>query len=272
ELADGDEYELPGGLRASVIAGFHRVPSLVYHVGVARARRFDPDRARALAIPIELWRHLQRGESVSWSTGAASPDDVLGPDRPGISFGFATDTRPVATMPPFFAGVDLLICEGTYGDPDDLPKAIQNKHMTFAEAATLARDSHARSLWLTHFSPALEDPEAYLDQATAIFPQTTLGYSGLTGSLTFADDDYATGQIVDGTTENGVSTSPHTGPLEPRQWENLPSICKGARAPKKGFKTATPGTPPPARHTTSGNHGSTTSRRPSPNPSRKPDR
>jgi ribonuclease Z len=210
ELAGGDQFELPGGLHASVIAGLHRVPSLVYRVGVARARRFDPDRACALSIPIELWRHLQRGESVSWSTGSAKPDDVLGPNRPGISFGFATDTRPLPTMPAFFDGVDLLICEGTYGDPDDLPKAIQNKHMTFAEAATLARDSRARSLWLTHFSPAVEDPDAYLDQATAIFPKTTLGYSGLTGSLKFSVDDYAIGQIVDGITGNSVSINSRT--------------------------------------------------------------
>jgi ribonuclease Z len=191
ELTGGDHFELPGGLQASALTAAHRVPCLVYRAGLARGRRFDPDRARALAVPLELWRSLQRGEPVTWPGGSASPDDVLGPERPGISFGFATDTRPLPTMPPFFDGVDLLICEGTYGDSADLPKAIQNKHMTFAEAATLARDSRARALWLTHFSPAVEDPAAFLDEATAIFPDTTLGYSGLTGTLKFADEDRA---------------------------------------------------------------------------------
>lgn len=188
EIAGGDTFDLPGGLRASALAAEHRVPTLVYRVDLPRARRFDPARARSLSIPIDLWRPLQRGESVTWPAGAASPDDVLGPDRPGVSFGFATDTRPLPTMPFFFEGVELLICEGTYGDSADLPKAIQNKHMTFAEAATLARDAHAGSLWLTHFSPAMEDPSIYLDRATAIFPNTTLGYSGLTGSLRFAEE------------------------------------------------------------------------------------
>ena len=37
-----------------------------------------------------------------------------------------------------FDGVDLLISEGTYGDSADAAKAERNKHMTFAEAATLA--------------------------------------------------------------------------------------------------------------------------------------
>jgi ribonuclease Z len=187
DLTGGDRFELPVGLLVAVLTAEHRVPCLVYRVDLPRARRFDPARARARAIPLELWRALQRGETVTWPGGNATPDDVLGPDRPGISFGFATDTRPLSTMPPFFAGVDLLICEGTYGDSADLPKAVQNKHMTFAEAATLARDSHARSLWLTHFSPAMEDPAASLHEATAIFPETTLGYSGLTGTLKFED-------------------------------------------------------------------------------------
>lgn len=187
DLTGGDCFELSGGLQVSVLIAEHRVPCLVYRLDLPRARRFDPDRARALAIPLELWRALQRGESVTWPAGSATPNDVLGPDRPGICFGFCTDTRPLPTMPSFFAGVDLLVCEGTYGDSADHPKAIQNKHMTFAEAATLARDSHAHALWLTHFSPAMEDPAQYLQEATAIFPETTLGYSGLTGTLKFED-------------------------------------------------------------------------------------
>jgi ribonuclease Z len=189
ELSDGDTFLLPGGLWGKALAGEHRVPVLVYRVGLDRARRFDPDRARALGIPLDRWRHLQNGEAVSWDGGQAVPGDVLGPDRPGVSFGFATDTRPTPGLPAFFAGVDLLITEGTYGNSDDLHKATRNKHMTYAEAATIAREADARGLWLTHFSPAMEDPDSYLDRATAIFPETTVGYSGLTTSLRFLDQD-----------------------------------------------------------------------------------
>jgi ribonuclease Z len=188
ELNDGDSFALPGGLRATCLAGEHRLPCLVYRVDLPRARRFDPDRARALGVPLQLWRSLQRGQAVNWPGGGAEPDDVLGPDRRGLAFGFATDTRPRAAMARFFANVNLLISEGTYGDSADLPKAIQNEHMTFAEAATLAHDAGADALWLTHFSPAMENPSAFLHEATAIFPQTTIGYSGLTLSLSFPDE------------------------------------------------------------------------------------
>jgi ribonuclease Z len=57
--------------------------------------------------------------------------------------------------------------------------------MTFAEAASLARDGGARRLWLTHFGPSLSDPYARLDRATAIFPATVLGRDGLTETFSF---------------------------------------------------------------------------------------
>jgi ribonuclease Z len=188
ELAGGETFDLPGGLTATSLVAAHRVPCLAYRVSVERARKFDPERARTLGVPLALWRPLQRGDAVSWAGGSAVPDDVLGPARRGLSFGFVTDTRPLPSMPPFLAGVDLLVCEGTYGDSADLDKAVQNMHMTFAEAAAIAREADAGALWLTHFSPALEQPEAFQGEATAIFPNVTLGFSGLTGTLSFSDD------------------------------------------------------------------------------------
>jgi ribonuclease Z len=114
---------------------------------------------------------------------------VLGPPRPGLSYGFVTDTRPTPAMPQFFSGVNLLISEGTYGDNADLWKAEQNAHMTYAEAATLALTASAKALLLTHFSPSISDPRAWLDNATAIFPSTTIAESGMTLTLSFSDSD-----------------------------------------------------------------------------------
>ncbi|MDP9357581.1 MAG: ribonuclease Z [Chloroflexota bacterium] len=188
ELDGGEIFALPGGLVGRTTPGKHALPCLAYRADLPRARRFDAQRARALGVPQDRWRDLQRGKSASWSGGSARPDDVLGPERRGVALGYVTDTRPMPTLPAFLRGVDLLVCEGTYGNPEDAVKAIQNRHMTFAEAARIARDSRVRQLWLTHFSPALTDPEAWRGEATAIFPDTTIGYSGLTGTLQFQDD------------------------------------------------------------------------------------
>jgi len=188
ELNNGDRFSLPGGLAGSVVAGDHGLPCLAYRLDLPRARRFSAERARALGVPRDCWRLLQQGRPVTWSGGAADPDDVLGPPRRGLALAYVTDTRPVPALSAFLHGVDLLVCEGTYGDSDHRPKAIANHHMTFAEAASIARDADAGRLWLTHFSPAMPDPADYLDRATAVFPATTVGHSGLSTSLTFTDE------------------------------------------------------------------------------------
>lgn len=187
DLAGGETFPLPGGLVGRCAAGLHGLPVVAYRVDLARARRFDPERARALGVPITSWRTLQRGERAVWDGGVAEPEAVLGPPRPGVALAYVTDTRPVPDLVPLVAGVDLLVCEGTYGDSADAAKAVERGHMIFAEAAALAAAGNVGRLWITHFSPAVEDPDAFLDNATAAFPDVTIGRAGLTAALTFRD-------------------------------------------------------------------------------------
>jgi ribonuclease Z len=86
-----------------------------------------------------------------------------------------------------FRDVTLLVSEGTYGADEDQPRALERKHMTFREAAELARAAGAGELLLTHFSPSLADPSAFADRATAVFPRTTVGHDHLTRTLAFPD-------------------------------------------------------------------------------------
>ncbi len=188
EVTSGETFPLPGGLTGRVEEGRHALPVLAYRLDLPRARPFSPERARAIGVPLDRWRRLQQGEPVRWIGGMAAPDDVLGPPRRGLSLGYVTDTRPVPAFPAFFHGVDLLVSEGSYGNPDDGEKAVINTHMTFREAATLAREADARRLWLTHFSPGMADPEAFAAEATTIFPATTVGFSGLQTTLNFDDE------------------------------------------------------------------------------------
>jgi ribonuclease Z len=190
EVTAGSEpFDLPGGMSGRVLEGQHRVPVIIYRIDVSRGRRFDADKAKALGVPVGLWRALQTGKIARWPQGVASPDDVLGPDRPGLSFGFVTDTRPATNFPEFLREVDLLICEGTYGDSADRPKAIQYRHMTYADAANLAFDAKAKSLLLTHFSPAMDDPKSFALNAISVFSNTIIGQSGLSLTLSFADEE-----------------------------------------------------------------------------------
>ena len=186
ELAGGERFALPGGLAGSCAAGEHALPVLAYRADLPRGPAFLPERARQLGVPVALWQDLQRGETVTWEGREVAPSALLGPPRPGLSIAYVTDTRPLPSLTAFAAGVDLLVCEGTYGSDEDLVKAIANRHMTFREAATMARDAGVKTLWITHFSPAVDKPDIFSRNATDVFPSAVTGHDGLRIELTFA--------------------------------------------------------------------------------------
>jgi ribonuclease Z len=186
ETSDGFVWN---GATLATLAVDHSVPCLAFRLDLPRSRRFEPERARALGVPVTAWKLLQRGEPVTVGGRGVRPDDVLGARRHGLRFAYVTDTRPTDGMPAFLARANLLVIEGTYGDPADAANAVENKHLLFSESAQIARAAEADQLWLTHFSAKLLDPEAYASHATAIFPATTVGREGLTTTLRFADED-----------------------------------------------------------------------------------
>lgn len=191
EIEAGDRLRMPAEIELSVGQANHRDRCFFYRIDRARERRFDWAKAQAAGIPVQLWSLLQRGQVVDWEGTQWQGADFMGLERKGVSLGFVTDSRPVAEMPELLRDVDLLICEGTYGDDADLEKAISKTHMTFREAATIAHESDARALWLTHFSPALTDPGHFLENAAQVFANTTVGFSGLETTLAFQDESTA---------------------------------------------------------------------------------
>jgi ribonuclease Z len=184
ELDPGDVFELDE-LQGRCGAGDHHVPCLAYRLDVPRGREFSPERARQLGLPIEFWKALQREQEVRFDRRMVQPDEVLGPPRRGLSLALITDTRPTTQLTELARGVDLMVCEGTYGDDADQPRAVERKHMTFSEAALLAKHAGAEELLLTHFSPALVDPMSYAHNAQTIFHNAIVGQDHYARKLTF---------------------------------------------------------------------------------------
>ncbi len=187
ELAGGEEIPWNGG-RLACTPLQHAIPCLGYRLDVPRQPRFDAEAARLLGVPVDRWKHLQRGETVEVDGRHVEPADVLGEARRGLRLGYVTDTRPTPGLPDFLAGADVLVCEGTYGDPADAENAIENRHLLFGEAAEIARAARVKRLWLTHFSAKLTEPERCVEHARAIFPETTVGRDHLTTTLRFDDE------------------------------------------------------------------------------------
>ncbi len=163
----------------------HALACLSYCIELKRQGKFDTLRARELGIPINYWNRLQKGETVTIGDRVIKPEMVLGETRKGIKVCYCTDTRPTADLVEFIRASDLFICEGMYGDEKDASKAVQRKHMTFAEAGLLAKQGDVKELWLTHYSPSLTEPEKYIETANTFFTNTIVGTDLLTKTLKY---------------------------------------------------------------------------------------
>ena len=114
-------------------------------------------------------------------------DLIEGKERKGLKVTYTTDTRPVPVIAEAAKGADLFICEGMYGEPDKEAKAREHKHMTFKEAAKIAKEAQPKEMWLTHFSPSLVRPLEYMDTVTDIFENAKAGKDGMSVNLCFED-------------------------------------------------------------------------------------
>lgn len=151
----------------------HNVTCYGYTLEIKRSGKFDAARAKAQNIPLQYWNPLQKGEIITTEAGVTYiPDMVLGPERKGIKLTYTTDTRPVKSIVEHARHSDLFICEGMYGEEEKEQKAKAYKHMTFREAALLAKEAQVKEMWLTHYSPSLVRPDEALPEATKIFPNT----------------------------------------------------------------------------------------------------
>ena len=184
QIEGGEPFALDDGIQVSTLALKHRIPCIGYTVDVPRAPRFNPERATELGVPLEHWKRLQEGESVD----GVSPDDVCGPPRRGLKLALITDTSYFDDIVPFVSGSDLLVCEAMFAEDIDIERASERGHMTFSQAATLARDAGVRQLWLTHFSPRVDKPESHLGRVRAQFPHAEIGRRGLKATLAFDEE------------------------------------------------------------------------------------
>ena len=188
ELTEPREQHKLGPFVLDAFRVNHNVVCYGYRITIPRGGKFDPERAKAQNIPLKLWNPLQKGQTVTENGITYTPDMVLGEKRRGISVVYATDTRPVPVIAEYAEGADLFICEGMYGEPNKLGKARENKHMTMYEAAELGKKAQPREMWLTHYSPSLNHPDEYIEEARKIFPKVKAARDGWTAELQFDEE------------------------------------------------------------------------------------
>lgn len=188
EMTQQDEYFEINGYNIHAFRVKHNVVCYGYSVEIERKGKFSVERANSLGIPVRIWNLLQKGETVELDGKVYTPDMVLGPKRKGLKVTYCTDSRPLPVIVDAAKNSDLFICEGMYAEKEKLVKAKQYKHMTFYEAAEMARQAKVNEMWLTHFSPSLVRAEDYMPAVRKIFENAYLGKDGKTVELVFQEE------------------------------------------------------------------------------------
>ncbi|MCX4377948.1 MAG: ribonuclease Z [Lachnospiraceae bacterium] len=192
EITEAEQVFEFDGFRIEAFRVNHNVLCYGYNIVVSRKGKFQLDKALALGLDRKYWSRLQKGEIIELPEGTYTPEMVLGEARKGLKVTYCTDSRPTEGIIKNAAGADLFICEGMYGEPDKKEKAKEYKHMTFYEAAHMAKQAEVAKLWLTHYSPSLARPEDYKKEVQEIFPQTYIARDGWSEELMFAEDNAET--------------------------------------------------------------------------------
>ena len=165
----------------------HRVTCYGYSISIERAGMFEVDKAKQNDVPMRFWSRLQKGETIESDGRVYFPELVLGPSRKGLKVTYTTDTRPTDSIVRNAKDSDLFICEGMYGEKGDVNNAVKYKHMTFEEAGRLAKQAGVKELWLTHYSPALNRPEQYIEDVRQIFQNSYPGKDKKSLELNFEE-------------------------------------------------------------------------------------
>lgn len=166
------------GLEISSMPLIHRVSCLGYSITENRLPVFDPQKAVALDIPRKSWSILHSGGQYEADGKVYTQADVISEQRSPLKLTYITDTLYFDKLADFADNSDLLICEGMYGDDEFIGKMTEKRHMVFSQAAEIAALSHSKELWLTHYSPALKNPESYREYMASLFENTVISRDG----------------------------------------------------------------------------------------------
>lgn len=129
--------------------------------------------------------NVKKGMDLTLPDGTVIPcAELTYPRRRPRSYAYCCDTVYDEAIVPLLKDVDLLCMESTFAS-DNSELAAQRCHCTAAQAATIASHANADRLLLTHFSKRYRELDQLLNEATAIFPNTSCANDGQTYQIPY---------------------------------------------------------------------------------------
>ncbi|XP_041460335.1 zinc phosphodiesterase ELAC protein 1-like [Lytechinus variegatus] len=161
----------------------HRVPCFGYvFLEKPQPGRLDAEMLRSRGIPPgPLYARIKAGQEIEAPDGSViTPQDVVGPTRPGRKIVILGDTKESSRIIPIAMNADVLVHEATVADElHDI--CIERGHSTPAMAGQFAAQIQCKHLVISHFSQRYsplsrqckegdETVQKLLDQTRATFP------------------------------------------------------------------------------------------------------
>ena len=162
----------------------HRVPCVGFlFKEKPKMRHINPEACQRYEVPIHAMNSLRQGSDYVTPGGIVIPNSELTFDaEPSISYAYCADTKFSTRVIKAVEGVDWLYHEATYGDEKE-KVAIQRRHSTARQAATVAREAGVKRLLLGHFSSRYDGSQLLEEQAQEVFPHTIAVEEGMTIDL-----------------------------------------------------------------------------------------
>ena len=169
----------------------HKTSSTGYTlIETERKGRFFREKAEELGVPVgKDFSTLHEGNSITLKDGSiVSPEQVIGPPRPGRKIAYTGDTRPTKTTIEGVSGFDLLIHDSTFTE-EYQQRAKLTGHSTALEAAEIATKADISHLVLTHISSRFSgNSNLLLSEAKTRFKgELTLAHDGLEIDIPYVD-------------------------------------------------------------------------------------
>ncbi|MGF1470029.1 MAG: ribonuclease Z [Sandaracinaceae bacterium] len=144
----------------------HGVDTYGYRVQEHDGRTMLPAKLAERGVRGPAIKELIREGSLEVDGEVVHLDEVSVPRR-GQSVAFVMDTRMCDGAFALAEDVDLLVCESTYLSSEER-EARAHGHLTARQAATIAHESGAKRLVLTHFSQRYGSLKPFLEEARSV--------------------------------------------------------------------------------------------------------
>ena len=165
-----DETEL---YRVSAVKVDHSALTFGLVFEEVKGREFLLEKAVSLGLkPGPIFSKLKKGEEVKVNGRTITPDEVLGEKKQCKRIVYSSDTRPCKEV--MDASKDAVLIHDSTFDDALKDQAKEATHSTCVEAAEVALEGGAKSLFLTHISPRYKDSSLLLSQAKTVFNETSV--------------------------------------------------------------------------------------------------